>query len=98
IYPASVKLVGSDESCQVIVTGLVNTGRLQDLTGEVKYEVADAKIARVTSTGRVVPLASGGTTIIARYGAKSISVPVIAQAIEENLPINFPNQIVPIFS
>ena len=99
IYPASVKLVGGDESCQLIVTGAVKTGgRLQDLTAEVKYEIADAKIARVTSTGRVVPLSSGGTTIIARYGDKSISVPVITTSIEENLPINFTNQIVPIFS
>ena len=34
---------------------------LQDLSGDVKYEVADPKIARVSTSGRVIPLANGRT-------------------------------------
>jgi hypothetical protein len=99
VHPVSIKLGGSDESAQLIITGIVKTsGMAQDLTGDVKYEVADAKVARVTNTGRVIPLSSGATTVTARFGDKSISVPVSNHAIEENLPINFSNQIVPIFS
>ena len=43
---------------------------LQDLTGEVKYQVADAPVVRVTPSGRVIPLSSGGTTVTAQYAAK----------------------------
>jgi Protein of unknown function (DUF1553)/Protein of unknown function (DUF1549) len=99
VHPVSIQLVGADQSAQLIIQGSVaSSGMLQDLTGEVKYEVADPRVVRVTASGRVIPLASGGTVVTARYGDKVIKLPVTARAIEENLPINFPNQIVPIFS
>ncbi len=99
IHPTAVKLIGADESCQLIVTGdLKAPGQLRDLSGDVTYKVGDAKIVKVTPLGRVIPLASGSTTIAAVFGGKSISVPVATTSMEENLPINFTNQIVPIFS
>ena len=70
---------GPTNSCQLILTGVLNSGRQQDLTGDASIEVADAKIVRVTSAGRVLPLANGETTITARYGDKSINVPVTTQ-------------------
>src|SRR5439155_21000774 len=73
-------------------------GRVQDLTGDVTYDVADGKVVRVTTTGRVIPLANGATEITARFGPKSIKVPVKTDAVYEDLPINFANQIVPIFT
>ena len=45
-------------------------GKPQDLTGDVKYKVADPAIARVTTAGRVMPLANGTTEITATYGDK----------------------------
>src|SRR5205807_8771213 len=36
--------------------------------------------------------------IAVRYGGREIKVPVEAKAVEENLPINFANHIVPIFT
>src|SRR5262249_52872213 len=62
------------------------------------YEVGDANVVRVTSAGRVVPLANGATEVTARYGERSIKVAVRAEAVGINLPINFTNQIVPIFT
>src|SRR5262249_9175657 len=98
VQPASIKLVGSDDTCQIVLTGQLTGARLQDLSGDVKYEVADAKIVRVTSSGRVYPLANGATTITARYGDKSVSIPVKIEAQDVELPINFANNIVPIFT
>ena len=97
IFPTEARLKGADDSRQIIITGVL-TGRLQDLTGDVKYESADPKLARVTATGRILPLANGKTTITARYGDKSVSLPLHLESMDENLPINFTNHIVPIFS
>ncbi|HEY7308380.1 MAG TPA: DUF1549 domain-containing protein, partial [Gemmataceae bacterium] len=76
----------------------LQSGQVQDLSGDVKYETANPKIVRVSSTGRVLPLANGTTEITAVYGDKSVKVPVVAESCDVNLPINFPNQIVPIFT
>ena len=45
-----------------------------------------------------MPLANGATTITARYGDKTVTVAVTTESMDENLPINFANHIVPIFT
>ena len=47
IHPAKVSLTGSDDSAQIIVTATLNDGRLQDLTHDVQYVVADGKTAEI---------------------------------------------------
>ncbi len=97
-YPGKIALKGSDDTRQLILTATLPDGRQQDLTGDVRYEVADSKVVSVTDSGRVVPRANGSTAITARYGDKAVTVPVTSTAVGENLPINFANQIVPIFT
>ncbi|HEX3315398.1 MAG TPA: DUF1549 and DUF1553 domain-containing protein [Gemmataceae bacterium] len=92
-----LKLLGGDDSAQLVVTGVVPNG-LQDLTGAVKYEVADGSVARVTDAGRVLPKKNGATRIIARYGAKTASVELVCESMDVDLPINFANHIVPVFT
>jgi hypothetical protein len=98
VNPTSVTLTGGEDSRQLVLTGSLSAGRLQDLTGNVQYEVADAGIVRVTTAGRVMPLANGSTTVTVRYGDRKVTVPVTAEKVGENLPINFTNHIVPIFT
>src|SRR5262245_24666705 len=88
-YPSQIKLKGSDDAQQLVLTGGLAEGRSQDLSEDVKYTIADPKIARVTSSGRVIPLADGHTEITASYGPKTVKIPVTAEAIDQNLPINF---------
>src|SRR3989440_7411747 len=97
VFPAKIQLRGLDSAQQLVLTAVLNDGRLQDLTHDVRYE-ADAKVVRVTTTGRVVPVGNGTTEVVARYGDKTIKVPVACASCDENLPINFGNQIVPIFT
>jgi hypothetical protein len=96
--PTQIALKGMDDAQQLVLTAELQSGQLQDLTPDVKYEVADTKIVRVTSTGRVIPLTNGATEITAAYGDKVVKVPVATASCDVNLPINFPNQIVPIFT
>src|SRR5207249_2601529 len=56
------------------------------------------KIARVSNTGRVTPLTNGTTKITATYGDKRVEVTVATESCDVDLPINFSNQIVPIFT
>jgi hypothetical protein len=97
-YPTNITLKGADDTRQLIVTATLSDGRQQDLSGDIKYRAADAKIVRVTEAGRVVPLVNGKTEIVAAYGNKTIKVPIEVSAFDVNLPINFANQIVPIFT
>jgi hypothetical protein len=98
VHPARIALKGLDDAQQLLLTAELLDGRLQDLTGDVKYEAADKKIVRVTSTGRVLPLTNGTTEVTASFGDKVVKVPVTTASCDVNLPINFPNQIVPIFT
>ncbi len=98
VYPEKIALQNADDAQQLIVTADLAGGRLQDLTGDVKYVVADEKVAKVTPSGRVLPVANGSTEIKAAYGDKVLTIPVTAVNCDVNLPINFTNQIVPIFT
>src|SRR5438270_152559 len=98
VYPAKIALKGADDAQQLILTATLASGRVQDLTGDVKYEAANPKLIRVTSNGRVIPLANGSTEVTVTYGDKSVKVPVTAEKCDVNLPINFGNQVVPIFT
>src|SRR5215217_5058009 len=76
VYPTQVALKGLDDAAQLVVTATLNDGRLQDLTGDVEYAVADGKVARALPSGRLTPLANGSTQLVAKYGDKSVTVPV----------------------
>ena len=98
VNPPKIALKGADDAQQLILTATLAGGKLQDLTGDVKYEAADPKLIRVTSAGRVIPLMNGSTEVTVTYGDKVVKVPVTAEKCDVNLPINFGNQIVPIFT
>ena len=98
VHPESVALRGGDDAQQLVLTASLVGGRQLDLTTNAKYEVADPKVARVTATGRVIPLANGSTTVTASFGDKVTRVPVMAAEVGVKLPINFANQIVPVFT
>jgi hypothetical protein len=98
VFPAKVALKGLDDSLQLVVTGNLAASRRQDLSGDVKYEIANPAVARVTSSGRIIPLTNGTTEVTASYGDKVAKVSVTTSSCDVDLPINFANQIVPIFT
>ncbi len=98
IYPTKVALNGGDEAAQLILTATLTDGRLFDLTGDAQYSVADGKTVRVTSLGKIIPRENGATEITASFAGKTVKVPVSTVHVGENLPINFGNQVVPVFT
>ncbi len=97
-YPPALKLRGIDDASQLLLTGTRADGRAVDLTGAATYAVADAKVVRVASDGRVFSLAKGTTEITATVDGKTVKVPVVAESMDAPLPINFGNNVVPVFT
>ena len=97
-YPAKLKLVGADDAPQLVITGTRADGHQVDLTGAVAFAVSDAKVARVEQGGRVFPAGNGTAEISVNYEGKTVRVPVTAEKMEAPLPLNFPNQVNPIFT
>jgi len=98
VHPAAVSLTGSDDATQLVVTATLADGRLHDLTADATYAVADGKTAAITPAGRVLPRANGATEIVVTFGDKTARVPLAAKNVGDNLPLNFGNQVVPIFT
>jgi hypothetical protein len=94
-----LKLAGRDARRQLLVSGNYSTGQTRDLTRSVSYSVEPATIASVDSTGLVLPLAEGQATITAKdAGGPSASVKLTVSHLVNDLPVNFPNQVVPVFT
>ncbi len=92
-------LQGRDSRRQLIVTGKYETGQLRDLTHTVTYSVASPGIVKVDPDGFVTPLANGVVAVTAKSaGGMSNSVQLKVDRTDVEVPINFPNQIVPIFT
>jgi hypothetical protein len=97
VAPTKIDLKGLDDAQQLVLTAKL-ADRLQDLTTDIKYTVADPKVAVVNQAGRVIPVGNGTTEVTITYGDKSVKVPITSANCDVNLPINFANQIVPIFT
>ncbi len=97
VHPTRVALNGSDDAAQLIVTGTLADGRLVDLTHTARYAVTNATAA-VSAAGRVQAKADGAGEITATFGVHAAKLPVEAKNVGVNLPLNFTNQVVPVFT
>jgi hypothetical protein len=90
---------GRDAAQQLVVTGQHETGQVRDLSRTATYEVAPAGIVTVDKTGLVTPVAEGEATIhvVAAPGIDA-NVKVKVTNLVTDLPVNFPNQITPVFT
>lgn len=101
--PPRIYLQGRDARWQLQVC-LEDTasGRRQDVTRQVRYSVEPSNVVRVDATGFVQPMASGSARILASTkGEEEVvetSIAIEVSGMETQLPVNFPNQVVPIFT
>jgi hypothetical protein len=92
-------LDGQDARQQLVVSGKYSTGQVRDLTGASTYEVSPQGVVAVDATGLVVPLADGSATITAKSAAGPAgSIKATVVHFGHDPLVNFPNQIVPIFT
>jgi len=94
-----LKLTGADARQQLLVSALLEDGSVRDVTRQAAYETYPEGMAKVVKGGLVVPLNNGTATVTAKLAeGVSASMSVTVEKFGESTPINFPNQIVPIFT
>lgn len=92
-------LSGRDGSQQLVVTGHYATGQTRDLSGAVQYSVSPEGIAVIDRSGHVTPVVEGEATIhVKSETGPDTMVKVRVTHITQDLPVNFPNEVVPIFT
>jgi hypothetical protein len=96
---STIRLVGREAHQQLLVTAHLAAGELRDVTRAVRYNAEPTGIVQISPGGDVTPLHDGTATITATAGKESTAnLKVNVQRSAESLPINFANQIVPVFT
>ena len=92
-------LVGRNARRQLLVTGIYSSGQRHDLTHAVKYTVDNPQVLSVDSEGLVIPATDGSAAITATDASGKVATVTLATArCNEELPVNFENEIVPVFT
>lgn len=92
-------LLGSDAREQLVVTGEYSSGQQRDLTQAVAYSTNPVGIVEIDETALVTPLADGEVTVTALTPDGTSAQTILSVVhFNEQVPINFPNQITPIFT
>ena len=92
-------LTGRDARAQLIVVGHYVSGQQRDLSRDVTYTSHPEGIVQVDSTGFVVPLSEGETTIHVDADEQlQATLDVEVTHLIEDVPVNFPNEVVPVFT
>ncbi len=94
-----IQLRGRDGRQQLFVTGVYSSGQLRDHTRLVQYTAEPAGIVAIDANGFVTPVADGKAVVTAA-GSNGLAaqLPVDVIGLTHDIPINFGNQIVPIFT
>jgi hypothetical protein len=95
----TLTLSGRDSGQQLLVTGHYSTGQVRDLTRRVKYEVSPPDVVTVEPTGWVAAHREGRAVVrvLGPAGHKA-EVRVSVTDIVHDRPINFANEVVPVFT
>jgi hypothetical protein len=95
-----VSIRGRDARQQIFVSGAFSSGQFRDFTRKVAYTSEPAGIVKIDANGMVTPLADGTATITVKDATAGLSavLPVTVTGMVGDLPINFSNQVVPIFT
>ncbi len=92
-------MIGCDAHQQLLATGPAESGDPRDLTRSVRYAAEPSGVVQISPTGNVTPLRNGNAVITATAdGGLAATISVAVDHYDTPLPINFANQIVPVFT
>jgi hypothetical protein len=101
-YPPTTNLIvlkGPDARQQLLATCMTERGAESDRTRTVAYEASPTNVLSVNARGLVTPLGDGTAVVTAKdTNGLTASIPVRVEQFSTKQPINFANQIVPIFT
>ncbi len=98
--PAKAELVGPDAVQQLAIDAEGPGMASRDLTDTATYVTSDSTVATVDAAGTITARGDGSATITITIagGPLKAQVPVSVRAFVQGPPINFANQVVPIFT
>ena len=95
---AAKELVGRDARLQLLVTADID-GQSIDWTGECEFTTAPSGIVDIAKGGLVKPIQNGDVIVTAKTkSGQTASASLHVSGIGKEVPVNFANQIVPIFT
>ena len=96
---STLHLKGSDARQQLIVSGSFAGGFERDLTHRAHYDVSPPGVVEVSPDGLVTAKGDGSANIVVKADTVvSATLPVVVERFSTEMPVNFPNRIVPIFT
>lgn len=98
VEPANQTLDGRRASAQLIATAAYPDGSVRDLSRALTWTSLNPEIATVTPKGRVLPVADGTATIVARGGSVEAQATVHVTRMGEPAPVSFRRDVIPAFS
>ncbi len=92
-------LSGRDAVQQLVITGNYDSGQTRDMTRKTVFQAEPAGIVKVDETGLILPIAEGKAVVkaVAAPGVEAVVSVQVANLVTD-LPINFANQVTPIFT
>lgn len=93
-----VAIRSRDARQQLIATAVYEDGTLVDVTRDAAWSISDPAVLAVDPTGLAIPKADGTVDVTVAIDGKSTSLKVAVSGFASPLPVNFRNQIVPIFT
>ena len=96
VFPSDVNLRSAGESQSIVARVTRPDGVTLDVTGEAKYELADAKLARVDGN-RILPASDGQTSLKVSWHDQSVTIPVSVKNAATPRPISFRLDVMPVF-
>jgi hypothetical protein len=96
--PEDIVLNGPNDRAQLVVVGKYSSGQLHDKTHKVTFRASKPGVVQIAKDGFVTPVANGEVTITATSAGKSANSTCRVENFDTPRPINFANEIVPIFT
>ncbi len=96
IAPATIKLQGSFDAVQLLVTATLADGGKLDVTRLATYELSS--VGAVTPAGQVSPLANGKTQLTVRIAGKTAKASLEVVAYDPNQKVDFIRDVNPVIA
>lgn len=93
-----VLLKGRDGRQQLFATGVYSSGQMRDQTRKVQYSSEPEGIVQIDAAGYMTPVKDGKAIVKATGSGVVAELGVEVTGLSNDIPVNFPNQITPIFT
>lgn len=97
VDPPEVQLIDPRAMQRLLVTGLLGE-RPVDITDAAVVQSSNDSVVRINERLEAVPVADGTAEILVEVGTFSAKAPVTVANMQAGRPINFPNEVVPVFT